>query len=74
MGCMQCQRVCPEDKPFREWVEAGGEFGEDEAALLLSGPRREDLPAGVAEKLARLELLDDLTILSRNLGMLIGGP
>lgn len=72
MGCMECQRVCPEDKPYRKQVVAGETFGEEETALLLSGPAREALPSGLADKLARLELLDDLSILSRNLRMLIG--
>jgi epoxyqueuosine reductase len=72
MGCMQCQKACPEDKPFREWVDEGEEFTEDETALLLGGPSREQLPDTLAAKLAKLELLEDLPILARNLGAVIG--
>src|SRR3990172_581468 len=71
MGCLQCQRVCPEDKPFRKWVEEGEAFSEQETSLLLDGPAREALPEALAEKLAKLDLLDDLGVLGRNLGALM---
>jgi hypothetical protein len=68
---MDCQRVCPEDKPFRGWVVQGEEFGEQETELLLAGVARSDIPQELAEKLARLDLLEDLAILGRNLSMLL---
>jgi epoxyqueuosine reductase len=71
MGCMDCQRVCPEDKPFHGWIVQGEEFTEQETELLLAGAARPDIPEGLAEKLARLDLLDDLAILGRNLSVLL---
>ncbi len=72
MGCMRCQNVCPEDKPFRGWLEEGEEFDEDATALLLAGPSQEELPEALASKLSRLELLEDLSILGRNLRAVMG--
>jgi epoxyqueuosine reductase len=74
MGCMQCQQVCPEDKDRWGTLQTGEAFDEDETALLLSGPRREDLPGALEAKLSHLELLDDLPILSRNLRALLRLP
>jgi hypothetical protein len=45
------------------------EFSQDETALLLKGVTREQLPAGTAKKLQHLNLLDDIGILPRNLGV-----
>jgi epoxyqueuosine reductase len=72
MGCMDCQRTCPEDAPFRGWVQDGEEFAEEETDLLLATPAREELPAALADKLTRLELMDDLGILGRNLAAVLG--
>jgi epoxyqueuosine reductase len=74
MGCMRCQEVCPEDKDRWGTYQPGEAFDEDETALLLTGPRREDLPSALEAKLLQLELLDDLSILSRNLRALLRLP
>ena len=71
MGCMDCQRVCPEDKPFMQWVENGQEFSQEETAILLKGTRLEQLSAATAEKLKRLNLADDVELMPRNLGVLL---
>ncbi len=69
MGCMICQQVCPEDKPFLDWFEGEEEFNEDETALLLGGVARDQISKETYQKLERLELLDDLDKLPRNLGV-----
>jgi epoxyqueuosine reductase len=69
IGCMLCQKFCPEDKPFLGWFEDGEEFDEEETILLLKGVSREQLPVETLEKLTRLELLGDLEKLPRNLGI-----
>jgi epoxyqueuosine reductase len=74
MGCMECQRVCPEDRPFHGWVVQGEDFTEQETELLLAGVARPDIPEGLAEKLAGLDLLDGLEILPRNLGAVLQNP
>ncbi len=69
MGCMLCQRFCPEDKPFLGWFEGDEEFTHEETSLLLAGVSRERLPVETMAKLERLELLDDLDKMPRNLGV-----
>ena len=71
MGCMLCQQFCPEDRPFLDWFEGGEEFNEEETTMLLSGIEKKLLPGITREKLERLELLDDLEKLPRNLGILL---
>ena len=71
MGCMDCQRVCPEDKPFMPWIEEGQEFSQEETTLLLKGTGLAQLPAATADKLRRLNLADDVDIFPRNLGVLL---
>jgi len=68
-GCMRCQRACPLDKQFLDWVEDEEEFSEEETALLLGGASRERLPKETVRKLTHLDILNDLGILPRNLGV-----
>jgi epoxyqueuosine reductase len=74
MGCMICQRFCPEDKPFLDWFEGNEEFAEEETALLLRGAKADELLPETRAKLERLELLDSLDALPRNLGVLLERP
>jgi epoxyqueuosine reductase len=71
MGCMICQRYCPEDKPFLDWFEGDEEFSGEETALLLHGAKPEQLLPETRAKLERLELLDSLDALPRNVGVLL---
>jgi len=71
VGCLHCQRVCPEDKPFHEWVEQGASFSEQETALLLEGRPVEALPADTQEKLQQAGLSGYYEVLARNLGLLL---
>jgi epoxyqueuosine reductase len=71
VGCLRCQRVCPENRGVLDWVEDGEEFSEDETAEILEGLPREDLSAPVVKKLQRDTLMDDLEILPRNLRALL---
>jgi len=68
-GCMRCQRACPLDKQFLDWVGDEEEFSEEETALLLEGASRESLPEETVRKLIHLDILNDLGILPRNLGV-----
>jgi epoxyqueuosine reductase len=70
-GCMLCQKICPEDKPFRDWIEGTQEFSEEETALLLTGVTRERLPAETVAKLEQLDLMEDVGIFPRNLGVIL---
>lgn len=71
MGCMLCQRYCPEDKPFIGWFEDSVDFSEDETRLLLEGTTQDPLPAETVAKLEHLELLGDLDKFPRNLSVLL---
>jgi epoxyqueuosine reductase len=71
VGCMLCQRVCPENKEVLGWVEEGAEFSQEETALLLEGVSPSQLPDALMEKLARWDLVDLFDILPRNLGVFL---
>jgi len=66
---MHCQRVCPQNKQFIEWIGGEEEFSEEETALLLEGVPRDRLPARTLGKLEHLSLVDYLDSLPRNLGV-----
>ena len=71
-GCLHCQRVCPEDRKFLQWIEGREKFSEEETTLLLKGVTRDQLPVATVRKLEHLdltELNDDLSSLPRNLGV-----
>jgi epoxyqueuosine reductase len=68
-GCMRCQRACPLNKQFLDWVGKEEEFSEEETALLLDGISRDKLSEETVGKLVHLDILDDLGILPRNLGV-----
>jgi len=68
-GCMRCQRACPLNKQFLDWVGEEEELSEEETTLLLGGASRDMLPEETVTKLAHLDILDDVGILPRNLGV-----
>ena len=70
-GCMICQRYCPEDKEFKDWIEVREEFSEEETSMILQQQSGVDLPAAIKEKLDRLEMAESIDILPRNLGVLL---
>lgn len=69
VGCMRCQRVCPQNKEVIQWIGEEEEFSEEETALLLEGVPYDNLPATAQRKLERLSLVDYLESLPRNLGI-----
>ena len=71
VGCMTCQRSCPQNKEFSHWVEEGAEFSQEETALLLEGQTLDQLPVATAEKLERSDLASYLDVLPRNLAALL---
>jgi epoxyqueuosine reductase len=78
VGCLRCQRVCPEDLALRDAVAETAAFDERETGLLVGGVTHELLAreAGLREKLAALGLLgyDDEFLgvaLARNLRALL---
>ncbi|MFB0533733.1 MAG: 4Fe-4S double cluster binding domain-containing protein, partial [Anaerolineae bacterium] len=71
IGCLHCQRVCPQNKDFLEWVEEGAEFSQEETALILEGVPLDQLPATTATQWKQLGLDEDYDIFPRNLRVLL---
>ncbi|HVO40804.1 MAG TPA: 4Fe-4S double cluster binding domain-containing protein [Spirochaetia bacterium] len=71
VGCMHCQKACPENGSFLGWIEDEAEFSQEETGLLLSGAPREQLPASTAKKLQDADLMGMLGWIPRNLGALL---
>lgn len=69
VGCMRCQRVCPQNKEVIQWTGEEEEFSEEETTLLLEGVPHDKLPATTLRKLEHLSLVDYLDSLPRNLGI-----
>jgi epoxyqueuosine reductase len=71
VGCLKCQLVCPQNKPFKNWIEDRVIFEEAETELLLKGAPREVLAAETAGKLEKIGMLEYLEMLPRNLSVLL---
>jgi epoxyqueuosine reductase len=71
VGCLHCQRVCPQNKKHWNWMEDREEFSEEETALLLVGITEHNLPHSMEEKLEQLSLIEYLDVLPRNLKVLL---
>ena len=69
VGCLHCQKVCPENKDFLQWIEGREEFSEEETALLLQGVTLDHLPTATVRKLKKLGLITYIDSLPRNLGV-----
>jgi epoxyqueuosine reductase len=67
VGCLVCQRVCPQNKGFLDWVEGTEVFSQEETALILEGACLNRLSAETLHKLERLDLAESLDALPRNL-------
>ena len=71
VGCLECQRVCPENGEVKDWIVGDEVFSEEETALLLDGVAIDELPSATAAKVIRLDLTDLLEFLPRNLSALL---
>jgi len=71
VGCMACQKFCPQNRPFLGWVEEKEGFSEEETELLLQGTELKKLPAQTHKKLAQLDIIEYYEILPRNLSLLL---
>jgi epoxyqueuosine reductase len=74
VGCLRCQSVCPQNARFVKWTEEGPSFSEEETSLILSQESSARLPRETAEKLKRIDMIEYVEILSRNLGVLLKNP
>jgi epoxyqueuosine reductase len=71
LGCMFCQRYCPENKPFLLWSEKREHFSEEETVILLDGTPLEQVPSSTRNKLNQLSLIDDYSLIARNLSLIL---
>ena len=71
VGCITCQKACPENKPFLQLVGETADFSEEETGFLLRGVPKEELPESTVKKLQALSLTDYYEELPRNLSVLI---
>jgi epoxyqueuosine reductase len=71
IGCLHCQRVCPQNREFLHWVEGRAEFSQEETALLLQGVALDQLPPATVKKLEQSDVIKLLDVLPRNLGVLL---
>jgi len=71
IGCLTCQRACPENKPFLDQTGEMAEFSEEETRYLLEGTPTEQLPRSTMEKLKLLSLTDYYEEMPRNLSVLL---
>jgi epoxyqueuosine reductase len=67
VGCLHCQRVCPENRELLDCQEEGTEFSDRETELILAGADPSGLPEMLLEKLKRWDLLELFDVLPRNL-------
>ena len=74
VGCMICQKICPVNKDFVDWIDDKAEFSEEETALLLKGIPFDQHSSATQEKLAAIEWSYGLNILARNLHALLSPP
>lgn len=74
IGCMICQEVCPVNKSFLKEVFFAAAFSEEETAILLENRQKSQLPPALLAKLGPTGLLEEYTVLSRNLALLLSGP
>jgi epoxyqueuosine reductase len=73
IGCMLCQRACPMDRKFLNWVEDRQEFSEEETTLILERTKLDELPEITVTKLKNLSLAEDIDRLPRNLAAFFEG-
>lgn len=71
VGCLFCQKVCPENRTFLDRIEDGDTFSEEETALIMDATQPDHVPARTAEKLKRIDMLEYCDILGRNLRVLL---
>ncbi|MCP4600531.1 MAG: hypothetical protein GY847_08360 [Proteobacteria bacterium] len=75
VGCMLCQKFCPENKAFLKCFEGNEAFSHEETSLLLKGTSFFQLPDITRVKLERIGLLDLLMeVLPRNLRVFLREP
>lgn len=71
VGCMICQKVCPENRSYLHQIKPGAVFKQEETEKLLTSPVPDLLPPELERKLKDCDLIAALDILPRNLQALV---
>lgn len=77
IGCMKCQRICPENQDYIKRIEDNESFSEEETQLLRTGLSENDIPGSIQDKLERMGLIrffglqKCLEVFSRKLNLLL---
>jgi len=71
MGCLICQRYCPENKSIVNWSERREHFSARETRLILDGSPLDEVPEPASRKLEHIGMIDDYTLLARNLRLVL---
>lgn len=67
IGCLYCQKFCPEDRSFARWIEPVATFTSGQTRQILDGAPLRQLKKCTRDKIERLGLLEYYEILARNL-------
>jgi epoxyqueuosine reductase len=73
VGCLRCQRICPENRDVLGWIEDGPSFSEQETWLFVEGVPLEQLPGATVEKLRQGDLVGLCELFPRNLSVFLSG-
>jgi epoxyqueuosine reductase len=71
VGCLYCQKACPVNKEFLKLTEEGPVFSEEETSFLLQDTPHGKIPQNIISKLERLDLIEYLDVIGRNLKVLL---
>ena len=67
VGCMFCQKACPMNKKFLNWIEDGAAFSEKETDYLFKRVLPDNMPKTMVEKSEKLGMTEYTGVLGRNL-------
>jgi len=70
VGCLYCQKACPVNKDIPNTMVDGPAFSESETDAILQGASNIEVPWNVDQKLKKLDMIEYLPVLGRNLDAL----
>jgi epoxyqueuosine reductase len=71
IGCLFCQKFCPQDRSFARWIDPVATFSAEETRRILDAVPIQRLEKSTRDKIERLNMLKDYGLLARNLGAVI---
>jgi len=71
VGCLYCQKICPQNRHLLDWIEDGASFTQEETKILMLRAQRDLLSPVTWRKLEQWDLVSLLDVLPRNLNVLL---